>query len=144
MFKRQIENGNYSYGIIQSIAEQIDDSLTWCRFSQISKKINLFLKTLIMPCIETKLDGVWSRKLQFNRLPSGVLHGPYHLEIKASSFIIQYADDNGNTSGPMTWSSRTEKGYHKDGFMMPQEMNEFDLFKPIAATSGLVCKPLDK
>ena len=100
------------YDFWQMIAEQIDDSLTWCRFSQICRRANHVTKILIIPARETKkIDGSeYSNVLQFNRLPSGVIHGEYKLSI-----YHHISPGKADLIG-------CETGYHKDGFVMPIEL----------------------
>jgi hypothetical protein len=62
-----------SHDILQLIAEQIDDSITWCRFSQVNKQCYQICKRLLKH--EIHENKYWYAQEFRIMLPCGLLHG---------------------------------------------------------------------
>lgn len=77
----------FNRDIFQLIAEQIDDSVTWCRFSQANKMCYQICKQLLKHEIHEL--AYWHAHEFRTRLPCGILHG----EVRGEKRI------NGNRSG---------------------------------------------
>ena len=76
--------------ILTLIAKQIDDSVTWCRFSQVNKKCNQIAKLLLV---------VRSRNIpiiqEYTELPNGKRHGLFEEWYYNGNNLIKtyYKDD---------------------------------------------------
>lgn len=90
----------FSLDFFRLIAEQIDDSLTWCRMSQTSKKINELMKSMLLLSKRTTISNGsnFVEEITFSRLPDGTRHGKYEYTISCNNI-----------------STKTKTGYYKDG-----------------------------
>lgn len=124
-----------SRDILQLIAEQIDDSVTWCRFSQVSKVCYRLCKQLLKHEVH-ELVLCYAHEFR-TRLPSGVLHGEVRGEKRNnrhtgghldSNGILRQYDRNPYIFGYEWWYSKTycsgkPHGYYTVGTVMAEYQN---------------------
>lgn len=92
----------FSLDFFRLIAEQIDDSTTWCRMSQTNKKINELMKSMLKPIKRTtsSSNGNFIEEIAYTKLPDGTRHGMFQ-------YVLLYSIYNS--------SINSKTGYYKDG-----------------------------